>query len=170
MQITLDLRGHYEWAPPQLEPGTKLEITQADVTALRAKQMADDTWHLRVDVKKSQQYYQSIHEPNICQQMCGAVIKGEEKTRADVVVSEVVGTFKHHGARRHMVAVYVHDDGPDTDLMKSTMAEYGITGDAASELLAMYVQAEDVAEVLATRFKIKQHKEPNVAPVAQTKE
>ena len=158
MRITVDLRGHNDWAPAP--PGTV--ITQADVDALRAKQMSDDSWHMKIEVSRETHFDMGIHEENLCRQICGRYLKGSEVTRAEIVADEVRDTIKHHAARKHMIGVHVHDDGPLPEVMSQTLEEYKITGDAASALLGLYAEPEDIGAHLASVFRIKHHATPAV--------
>jgi hypothetical protein len=167
MRITVDLRGHNDWAPAP--PGTV--ITEGDVAALRAKQMSDDSWHMKIEVERDTHFEMGLHEESICRQICGAYLKGEERTRAEIVAQEVRGVIKHHAARKHMIAIHVHDDGVDTDLMARMLEEYRITdpatatsaapNSAASALLSMYAAAEDIGESLSASLRIKHNKVPS---------
>ena len=158
MRITIDLKGHYDWAPAP--PGTV--ITQAHVDGLQAKQMSDESWHMRVELDRDTHYDQGIHEESICRQVANAFRKGEDLTRAEVAAAEIRVTYKHHFPRKHGVALHVHDDGPLADLMALVCEQMGFSAEDSSKILSAYTAPEDVGAYCASHLRFKHHKEPNV--------
>lgn len=152
MRISIAARGYYDWAA--CPPGTK--ITEADVSALRVKQMNDGTWHMRVEVKRPTTHDVGVHEDQICRRLAACAKFGKELSRADVVVEQLQHTNRHHLAAKHIGEISVHDDGPNQDLMKATLAELEVTGDAATECLGRYTEPRDLTAHLNTVLGTKE--------------
>lgn len=153
MRIVVDVNGFYDWAPAP--PGT--QITQEDVSALRAKQMSDDKWHMRVPIKleegKTTNHDVGIHEESICKRMAALEKLGRTESREQVVAEMLTSSFRHHLAPSHMIKINVHDDGPNKDMFCEALTEVGITDQA--DPLARYMDQADLEAYLNMFFKTK---------------
>jgi hypothetical protein len=154
MRITVDLKGHFDWVPVPDD----VKVTEADHKALRVKEMVDGTLHAKIEADRETHFECGIHEESICRQVAAKAKIGDDTSRSEIVATELAGIIKHHFARKHMLAVHVHDDGPDEALMTATLAALEVTGDHAAQVLEAYLADKDVGAHLAATHKVKHHK------------
>jgi len=108
MHIQFRVNGYYDWEKAELHPG--VQITPADVKALRAKQDADGRWLVRVEKKTATHHDANIPESAICEFIVWqAVHAGNEWSRHDAAVELMKVSYKHHGRQDHIEEVHVHD-------------------------------------------------------------
>ena len=151
MRITAEVCGHYDWTP--CPPGT--EITEADVRALRVKQMTDGSWHMKVECVRDTQHDTGIHEMTVCNRLAALEKLGRPSTREAVVVEELRESMRHHIHPKHVVSVSVHDDGPNEDLYRIALSGQGITGAEADKAVATYKDAADLGPYLNVVLRAK---------------
>lgn len=151
MRITAHVCGYYDWHP--CPPGT--EITEADIKALRVKQMADDAWHMRVEVKADTHHDVGIPEEAITRQMAQLEKLGREPTREAVVTELLRESFRHHLPAKHILKIEVVDDGPQAELYDLALAASEVDGDAADKARERYAAEVDLDQYLNVMFKTK---------------
>lgn len=159
MHIQIDVCGFYEWAP--VPPGTV--VTTEDIKKLRVKQMADDAWHMRVDMKRDTHHDMVIHELSICQTLAVHAVLGMDTSREDAVMLEAKQSLKHHLARRHMHALTVYDTGPNEDLFRMCLATEGVVDERQQEAVDRYMEGlkgDELAAYLNTLLRTKPRKTP----------
>lgn len=147
MRITVVVSGFYDWAP--CPPGT--EITEADVQALRVKQMTDDRWHMRVEREAAAGHHHDvgIHEEAVCRRMAALMKIGRPKNRAQVVVEMLESSMVHHLDADHVMGVEVHDDGPNEAMFRVALNEAGILEVDHDRLVGSYLTARDIQRIVA---------------------
>lgn len=158
MLIHVDVCGFYDWAPAPA--GT--EITERDVKDRRVKQMADGSWHVRVERKQDSTHDLNHPERELCERMAALEYLGHEPAREECV-AEVIRevSLRHHLARRHMHEITVHDDGPNEALYRHALAAVGMHEDhveAAVERYMAGLAGEELAKYLNVVFKTKPRK------------
>lgn len=159
MRIVVDVNGFYDWAPAPA--GT--QITEEDVKSLRVKQMSDDKWHIKVEMKAPEggtHHDVGIHEEQIARRMAAMWKTGKTPSREDIVVSELQEAFRHHLSRSHMDKITVVDDGPVEAVLKAALVAIEIPEDKHEEILTMYMEENDLGAYLNTVFKTKASKAP----------
>lgn len=122
MQVTFKVRGFYDWEEADKHPG--VQITKADVKGLRAKQLMNDKWAIRVERAADTHHDVNIPEMQVIHYMVHQALVGAEPTREDAVCHLLRASNRHHIARKHIVSVEVTDDGPSVELLKDQMALY----------------------------------------------
>lgn len=144
MRLSFDVCGYYDWT--ECPPGT--QITQADADALRVKQLADGKWHMKVEHVRDTHHDVGVHEEAVCQRFAALEKHGEECARESVVLDLIRPSMRHHLAPRHILAVDVHDDGPNETLLRAAMDAVGLAGPAADAALARYQAPVDLKSFL----------------------
>ena len=163
MLIHSSVCSYYDWAP--VPEGT--QITEADVTALRVKQMTNDSWHMRVDVERDTHNDANIPELAICDRMASLELLGRPQSREATVAEIMTGVYRHHLSPKHIESISVHDSGPDRDLYVAELARQGITDpDRVDAALAEYLDGADVETYLNVVFKTKSSR--SAAPSKET--
>lgn len=123
MHIQFRVNGHYDWESAEMHPG--VQITPADVKALRAKPDNNEKWLIRVEKKLDPNHPNSFHDANIPeQQICyfmlwQAVHGGNEWARNDAACELMRHSYKHHGRVDHIEDASAHDSGPNEELFDS---------------------------------------------------
>src|SRR5262245_28308358 len=106
MRVTLDVSGYYDWEP--CPPGT--EITDSDVRMLRAKQLSDGKWYMRIERAGETHHDVGLHEEQVCRRMAALESLGRGAPRHEVVGDLLRESLKHHLRASHVKSVVVHDD------------------------------------------------------------
>ncbi len=151
MRISADVTGFYDWAPCPSD----VEITPADISAMRVKQMSDEKWHMRVERLADTHHDVGIPEETICRRMAALEKLGREPSR-EVVVSEILReSFRHHIHQRHIAKIVLQDDGPNEAMYAEALSAIGVDGDHASLAMARYTEEMDLEPYLNTVFKAK---------------
>ena len=151
MRISFDVCGFYDWEHADKHPG--VEIKPSDVKALRAKQLHDGKWAIRVEKQLDTHHDVMIPELSVCLFMTQqAAHAGKELTREDAVCHFLRESNKHHITRKHVKGVSVHDDGPNADLMKAVLASEGIDGAVADGVMERYLEPSNAQAFISAQF------------------
>lgn len=155
MIIHATICGYHDWEPAP--PGTK--ITQADIDALRVKQMADGKWHMRVvkiPLEGNDHTGVMIPESAICDRMASLEKFGRSQSRAATVVELLQNALKHHiDARKHLVGFDVLDSAPNADMYADDLARLGISDEQAAASMSSYMEEVDMPSYLNSVFQAK---------------
>jgi hypothetical protein len=150
MRVTFGVSGFYDWEPADKHPG--VQITEADVRGLRAKQLVNGGWHVRVEKELETHHEVGIPELQVCAHLAGQVLAGKDVTREEVICYLLRESNKHHIARRHVTSMTIHDDGPDPELMAQVMSRAGLEGVPAERAMRDYVEEVDMRHSLLAQF------------------
>lgn len=166
MLIHFAVSGYLDWEPAEKYPG--VVITEADVRGLRAKQLTNGGWHLRVEKEahirdaegKLAHYHDTnIPELTICMHLAAQAAVGSELTREDCVVHFLRQSSKHHVLRKHVQDVMIHDDGPSKDLMQQCIELHHLDEKAAAAAMERYCEDVDLRASLVAQFASRAKKE-----------
>ena len=149
MRITILVSGHFDWVP--LPANT--EVTQADVAALRVKQDTADAWKMRVERKVATHLDIGIHEATIARIFASYERLGREPTRADIVVQEIKATLPHHASKKHLVGIYVHDDGASELMAHDALVAAEVPAEQIDGAIARYAKKMDMQAYLNAVFQ-----------------
>ena len=158
MLVHASVCAYFDWAP--CPPGT--QITQADVDALRVKQMTDGSWHMKVSVEADTHNDCRIPELAVCDRVAALAKLGRTMSREAVVAEFLTETYRHHVDTKHILEIVVHDDGPDAAMLDAALAQYEVDGLPAQGARENYADAADLASYLNVVFKTKASKNPKV--------
>lgn len=172
MHVHFRVSGYYDWEYADKHPG--VQVTEADVRALRAKQDHAGKWLIRVEKLADTHHDTNIPEQAICQYIVGqALHAGREHTREEAACHFLQQSYRHHGKRAHVRAVNVHDHGANPDLMKAVadahvaeMARAGASPEAldgarriCAEAAERYLTESDVPGAITAQFGPRTKKE-----------
>lgn len=167
MRIHAKVCGYYDWTP--CPPGT--EITDADIKALRVKQMTDTTWHMKVCVDANTTHDAGVPEDAICRRLATFEKLGRPTSREEAVVELLRKTFEHHLDIKHIVDIEVEDDGPNADLYATFLEAAGVTDpEAVAAAQDRYDDETDMGAYLNVVFKSKTSRKTKVPAKTPTKE
>jgi hypothetical protein len=158
MLVHVAVTGYFDWAP--CPPGT--QITQADKDALRVKQMSDESYQMRVEMKADTHHDVRIPELAITDRMASLELLGHPQSREATVAEILKFNFTHHLHTKHIVEITIDDDGPNEELYKSELARLNVPADRLESALANYMDEADIAAYLNTVFKAKKFKKAKV--------
>lgn len=168
MRVHAKVCGYFDWVP--CPPGT--EITQADLDAKRVKQMTNDSWHMKVEIKADTHHDAGIPEDAIIRRMSALEKLGKQPSREEAVFEALRKSFEHHVDTKHLVKILVEDDGPQVEMYKLALTEMGVTDEAAvAAALERYEDSGDMETYLNTVFKTKASKtktKPTPTPAKET--
>jgi hypothetical protein len=150
MLITFKVSGFYDWEDVDKHPGT--QVTDADVKALKAKQLINGGWSIKVEKTLDTHHDVNIPEISVCAHVAAQASVGKELTREDAVCHFLRESNKHHIARRHVKSVEVSDEGPNKELMQSALTRFGVTGAVADAAMDRYMEDNDAQTYIAGQF------------------
>lgn len=154
MLVHVEVTGYYDWAP--CPPGT--QITEADLHALRVKQMSDESWQMRVELLADTHHDVRIPEMAITDRMASLEFLGRPQSREATVAEILTFNFRHHLHTKNIVEITIDDAAPNAELYASDLERLGVPADKREAAMTNYMEDADTASYLNVVFKAKKFK------------